>query len=49
VGRQLGQMGPLTGRGSSGRPDPLVGHDREPSWWGPRGTNVSQGPAGQYW
>jgi hypothetical protein len=44
VGRQLGQLGPLTGGGSSGGPDPLVGDGREPGRWGPRGTHVSQPP-----
>jgi hypothetical protein len=29
---------------SSDGPDPLVGHGREPSRWGPRGTQVSQIP-----
>jgi hypothetical protein len=28
----------------SGRSDPLVGDDREPDQWGPRGTNVSEAP-----
>jgi hypothetical protein len=44
VGCQLGRLGPLTGQGSSGRPDPLVGNGREPDRWGPRGTHVSQAP-----
>jgi hypothetical protein len=41
VGHQLGQLGPLTGGGSSGRPDPLIRDGREPGRWGPRGTHVS--------
>jgi hypothetical protein len=45
VGRQLGRLGPLTGRRISGRPNPLVGDGCEPSRWGPRGTHVSQAPS----
>jgi hypothetical protein len=44
VGHQLGQLGPLTGRRSSGRPDLLVRDGREPGRWGPRSTHVSQAP-----
>jgi hypothetical protein len=42
VGCQLGRLGPLTGRRVFCRPDPLVGDDREPGRWRPRGTHVSQ-------
>jgi hypothetical protein len=44
VGRQLGRLGPLTGRQVFCRPNPLVGGGREPGRWGPRGTHVSQAP-----
>jgi hypothetical protein len=44
VGCRPGRLGPLTGRGSSSRPDPLFGDGREPGRWGPRGTRVSQAP-----
>jgi hypothetical protein len=44
VGHQLGRLGPLSGGGSSGRPNPLVGDICEPGRSGPRGTHVSQAP-----
>jgi hypothetical protein len=42
MGCQLGWLGQLIVRGSSSRPDSLVGDGHEPGWWGPRGTHVSQ-------
>jgi hypothetical protein len=33
---------------SSSRPDPLVGDDREPGRWGPRGTHVSHSCANSW-
>jgi hypothetical protein len=38
VGGQLGRLGPIQVGGSSSRPNPVVGGDREPGRWGPRGT-----------
>jgi hypothetical protein len=45
VGRQLGRLGPLTGRQVFlvGRTH-LSGEGREPGRWGPTGTHVSQAP-----
>jgi hypothetical protein len=40
---QVGQAYSQVGRSSRGL-DPLVGEDREPGRWGPRGTHVSQVP-----
>jgi hypothetical protein len=44
VRHQLGWLGPLLGRRSSGRPDLLLGDGRELGRWGPKGTHVSQAP-----